>query len=608
MAYRCLGDIMQTTTFFSYKGGTGRSLAVANAATYLSQLGFRVAVLDFDLEAPGLNYKLSRAEDGSPVEVNFGLVDYLHRIVVDKEKPDSIKKYAIEVNLLGNDFPPIVLIPAGKVPSIEYWRKLSKLDWHELFYTPGALGVEIFLDLKLRIEKEIAPDFLLVDSRTGITEIGGIATTILPDTVICILLNNRENMEGSRAVLRSLQNPANAKEIKVIVALSRLPVLKDKEPEVNILNHIKNFLMEGAEDQQNSLLTDQIFVLHSEPALQMRETLRVASGLSLDESVLLRDYLRLFAQFIPAEAIESRLGRLIRMAKDKIWDDPDAATKQMEEIAEFYITPQSLMDVLKLYNLRTMKGMKVLKTAQKYWEITGNAKEPILYTIVKSNFEMQPKWKPREWDPDLRFIEAVWLSTNDPDPVLGNALGEACYEMEENATALRVYRKLLDLDLDVTQDTFKYIPAKYLHILRTSNIFDECRAIIEQFKSISRDNFLFVFEWAKVAILLDDDAYISELSQDDLLLNLFTFDPEIANSIAKRSGKIDFAIEHLALLIKKHQRSPHQLAELGNFFRESGAESIFQDALSSLLPGPVRDEVQVYMRRLPSGKLRKSNK
>ena len=601
---------MQTTTFFSYKGGTGRSLAVANAASYLSQLGFRVAVLDFDLEAPGLNYKLSRAEDGSPVEVNFGIVDYLHRIVVDKEKPDSIKKYAIEVNLLGNDFPPIVLIPAGKAPSIEYWRKLSKLDWHELFYTPGALGVEIFLDLKLRIEKEIAPDFLLVDSRTGITEIGGIATTILPDAVICILLNNRENMEGARAVLRSLRRSSsdNKKNIKVIVALSRLPVLKDKEPEANILKRIRDFLMEGAENLQDTSFIDQIFVLHSEPALQMRETLRVASGLSLDESVLLRDYLRLFAQFIPAEAIESRLGRLIRMAKDKIWDDPDAATKQMEEIAEFYIAPQSLMDLIKLYILRRTKGTKVLRTAQKYWEITGNAAEPILYTVVKSNFEMQPRWKPREWDPDLRFIEAVWLSTNDPDPLLGNALGEACYEKDENATAMRVYRKLLDLDLDVTQDPFKYIPARYLHILRTSNIFDECRAIIEQFKSISRNNVLFVFEWAKVALMLDDDAYISELSQDDLLLTLFTVDPETANSIAKRSDKRDFAIEHLGLLIKKHQRSPHQLAELGNFFRESGAESIFDDALSSLVPEPVRGEVQVYMRRLSSGKLGKSNK
>jgi CobQ/CobB/MinD/ParA nucleotide binding domain len=50
---------MYTVTFYSYKGGVGRSLLVANCALYLAQLGFRVVALDLDLEAPGLHYKLA---------------------------------------------------------------------------------------------------------------------------------------------------------------------------------------------------------------------------------------------------------------------------------------------------------------------------------------------------------------------------------------------------------------------------------------------------------------------------------------------------------------------------------------------------------------------
>ncbi|MDA8306288.1 MAG: hypothetical protein M0Z81_05620 [Deltaproteobacteria bacterium] len=589
---------MQTTTFFSYKGGAGRSLAVANAAGYLSQLGFKVAVLDFDLEAPGLNYKFSRVEDGSPVEVKLGIVDYLHRIVVDKEKPDSIKKYTVEIDLLGNDFPPVIFIPAGGAPSVEYWRKLSRLDWHELFYTPGALGVEIFLDLKLRIEEEISPDFLLIDSRAGITEVGGIATTLLPDAVVCLLLNNRENIEGARVVLRSLQSQASTKPIKVIVTLSRIPMLKDNEPEANILNNIKNLLMEGAEDQEDSLFVDQIFVLHSEPALQMRETLRVGRGFSLDESVLLRDYLRLFSQFIPAGAIEARLDRLIRVAKDKIWDDPDAATKQMEEIAEFHIAPQSLIELLKFYVLRTARGAKVLKTAQKYWELTGNAEEPILYAVVKANFEVQRSWRPKEWEPDLHFIEAVWLGTADIDPLLGNMLGESCHEKGDIAAALRVYRRLLDLNLDVTQEPFKNTPARYLSVLRRSNLIEKCIAVIEQFKPALRTNIPFVLEWAYVTLMASADAYVSELSQDDTLFTLFSIDPETANSIATMADKGDFAIKHLEVLMKENRRSTHQLARLGNMLRESGHETTFQDALKSLVSEQVREEVQLNMQRL----------
>ena len=41
-------------TFYSYKGGVGRTMALANIAVLLSQMGKRVLVVDWDLEAPGL--------------------------------------------------------------------------------------------------------------------------------------------------------------------------------------------------------------------------------------------------------------------------------------------------------------------------------------------------------------------------------------------------------------------------------------------------------------------------------------------------------------------------------------------------------------------------
>ena len=59
---------MRTITFYSYKGGVGRSLLVANVATYLATLGKRVFAIDFDLEAPGLHYKFN-----SPRSADEGL-------------------------------------------------------------------------------------------------------------------------------------------------------------------------------------------------------------------------------------------------------------------------------------------------------------------------------------------------------------------------------------------------------------------------------------------------------------------------------------------------------------------------------------------------------
>src|SRR5262245_1267249 len=42
-------------TFYSYKGGTGRSMALANVAWILASNGKRVLAIDWDLEAPGLH-------------------------------------------------------------------------------------------------------------------------------------------------------------------------------------------------------------------------------------------------------------------------------------------------------------------------------------------------------------------------------------------------------------------------------------------------------------------------------------------------------------------------------------------------------------------------
>src|SRR4051794_16575664 len=42
------------TTFYSYKGGVGRSMILANTAALLAKWGYRVLCVDWDLEAPGL--------------------------------------------------------------------------------------------------------------------------------------------------------------------------------------------------------------------------------------------------------------------------------------------------------------------------------------------------------------------------------------------------------------------------------------------------------------------------------------------------------------------------------------------------------------------------
>jgi len=310
---------MKTITFYSYKGGTGRSMALANAARYLARLEFRVVALDFDLEAPGLHYKFSSDTDGRPLDVQAGVVDYLHSFIVEGQTPGSLRDFTLDVVVPGADKPLIQLIPAGRGPPREYWSKLSRIDWHDLFYSKGANGVQIFLDLKNRVEDELKPDFLLVDSGTGITEKGGVATTLLADKVIALVLPSRENLEGARAVFQSLRRSrrdTGAGDLEIMVALSRLPQMADERGEQDWIERIRTLLNEEAEDLKDTLSCSEVFVLHSEEALEVRESLRVGSGVSPDDSVLLRDYLRLFANVVSRELIEPKAGKLIQLAKE----------------------------------------------------------------------------------------------------------------------------------------------------------------------------------------------------------------------------------------------------------------------------------------------------
>ena len=53
------------TTFYSYKGGVGRTMALANVAVLLARKQKRVLTIDWDLEAPGLERYFSGFKSSS---------------------------------------------------------------------------------------------------------------------------------------------------------------------------------------------------------------------------------------------------------------------------------------------------------------------------------------------------------------------------------------------------------------------------------------------------------------------------------------------------------------------------------------------------------------
>jgi hypothetical protein len=218
---------METVSFYSYKGGVGRTLLVANTAQFLALSGRRVVALDLDLEAPGLHHKLGSADVLARAKSGTlrGVVDeLLERLSNGAEPPEASALGASSAdgeasggrirNLLRTavmvDLPSgtgsLSLIPAGAAPSQGYWARLEQLN--NVLRTNRANGglAEALLDLQASIIEEFNPEFLLVDSRTGITELGGLATSILADRVVCMTTTAPESIEGIRVVAEALRS------------------------------------------------------------------------------------------------------------------------------------------------------------------------------------------------------------------------------------------------------------------------------------------------------------------------------------------------------------------------------------------------------------------
>jgi len=179
-------------TFYSYKGGVGRSMAVANVGVLMALAGHRVLLIDWDLEAPGLEvyFEKSATLMGAPKSTP-GIVDMIESHAVSK-------KLDWEDCLLSAKFPggSLDIITSGMKNS-DYRQRVQSLDWDVLF-DQHQIG-NYFDDL--RSAWCSCYDFVLIDSRTGITDIGDICTVLLPDVLVLMFVSNYQNINGIRSVI-----------------------------------------------------------------------------------------------------------------------------------------------------------------------------------------------------------------------------------------------------------------------------------------------------------------------------------------------------------------------------------------------------------------------
>jgi tetratricopeptide (TPR) repeat protein len=224
-------------TFYSYKGGTGRTMALANVAWILAANGNRVLVVDWDLEAPGLHRYFLPFMDDPDLKQTGGLIemvsDYLFLLTRSSDRPPGTeealdvadpRRYAVALQFEFEGDGTLHLLGAGR-QDIEYAERVRGLDWHKFYVSFRGNDFIETLAKKMRSHY----DYVLVDSRTGVADMAGICTMQLPDQLVLCFTYNRQSMEGVAAVAQSVAAYALAHPRSVTILPLPTRVVADVE-------------------------------------------------------------------------------------------------------------------------------------------------------------------------------------------------------------------------------------------------------------------------------------------------------------------------------------------------------------------------------------------
>jgi CobQ/CobB/MinD/ParA nucleotide binding domain len=299
---------METIAFYSYKGGVGRSLLVANTARYLGMLGKRVVAMDFDIEAPGLHYKLGRTVDpAARPAIHGGTVPYLLATAKGAKNPPRLADHIIQLALPEGSGGSLSVMPAGPAPSREYWTALKQLRERLRFDDPSGKGLAALLDLHARIEDELKPDYLLIDARTGVTELGGLTTTALADCVVCLLVPNQESIDGTLAIVEALKAapPTEGRAaVRVVPVLTR--VMGDMATEGHTADTIKRLVsIASGTPRISQKVEPKTFILPHDSSLGAADHNVGGEQKPSSLSPLHKAYLELFQHLFPQTQVEA---------------------------------------------------------------------------------------------------------------------------------------------------------------------------------------------------------------------------------------------------------------------------------------------------------------
>jgi MinD-like ATPase involved in chromosome partitioning or flagellar assembly len=186
----------------SFRGGTGKSNTTANITALLAAQGYRVGVIDTDIQSPGIHVLFGLDDD----HIKHSLNDYLWGNCEIEDAAHDVTA-SLELPISGNIF----LIPSS-IKAGEIARVLRD------GYDPGLLN-----DGFQRLIETLDLDVLMIDTHPGLNE-ETLLSIAISDALLIILRPDQQDYQGTGVtveVARKLDVP------RLLLMVNKVPLTYD---------------------------------------------------------------------------------------------------------------------------------------------------------------------------------------------------------------------------------------------------------------------------------------------------------------------------------------------------------------------------------------------
>lgn len=183
----------------SFRGGTGKSNTTANLAVLVARAGYRVGVIDTDIQSPGIHVIFQLPES----RVKFALNDYLFGAC-----PIDQAAYDVTPAAIGNctdeqERPRIFLIPSS-INTGDISRVLRE------GYDVGKLN-----DGFKRLVRDLKLDYLFIDTHPGVNE-ETLLSIAISDILLLVMRPDSQDFQGT-AVTAELARRLEIPQMLIVV-------------------------------------------------------------------------------------------------------------------------------------------------------------------------------------------------------------------------------------------------------------------------------------------------------------------------------------------------------------------------------------------------------